>query len=286
MVSLNIRGPDGHQKLVIHTGPSGATLDEHPCAAKIFFREEDLPSSFYRVEQVWRDLKHPNIVQFLGKVQDPRNNRPIILMELIEQNLTDFVRRSSTGVPYHVQVNISHDIALGVDHLHRNGIIHRNLNSCNILLTTHYQAKLTRLWKSKMVDSDPSLPRPMTPPIEDELFLPPEALCSEPCYSDKSDCFSVGCLLFYIATRTDPFVAALLRMPYLEMIPTFHGFRPVAIDCFKDKSDDRPSAAQLCQRLGQLKTTAAYRKSLTNPSFQVYTVSNHCSTYSVKCWWY
>ena len=238
------------------------------------------------------DLKHPNIVQFLGRVQDPRNNRPVILMELMEQSLAGFVVRSSTHVPYHVQVNISHDIALGVDYLHRNGILHRNLTSYNILLTTHYQAKLTGLWKSKVVDSDPSLPRPMTPPIRDRLFMPPEALCSEPSYSDKSDCFSVGLLLFYIATRNGPhlrllvgFVTEVSRKSYLEQIPTFHGFLPVIIDCLKDKSDNRPSAAQLCQRLGQLKTTAAYRKSCTDTSFQVYTVSNHYSTYSVKCWW-
>ena len=159
-MSLKIRGPDGRQKLVIHTDQvlsssfSGnivkATLGERPCAAKIFFPDcLDLPPS-YRVEhswQIWRDLKHPNIVQFLGKVQDPRNNRPIILMELMEQRLIDFVMVRSTDIPYYMQVNISHDIALAVDHLHRKGIIHRNLNSYSILLTTHYQAKVAGFWK-------------------------------------------------------------------------------------------------------------------------------------------
>ena len=153
--------------------------------------------------------------------------------------------------------------------------------------------------KSKIVDSDPSLPRPMTPPIRDVLFvLQPDVLFSDPRYSDKSDCYSFRLLLCYTATRSDAdldhlddlllagFVTEISRKSYLEKIPTFHGFLPVAIDCLKDKSEDRPSAAQLCQRLGQLKTTAAYRKSLTDPYFQVYTVSNHCSTYSVKCWWY
>ena len=109
-----------------------------------------------------------------------------------------------------------------------------------------------------MVDSDPSLPRPMTRPIGDELFLPPEALCSEPYYSVKSDLSSVGLLLFYIATRTNPGLILLVgvivnRKKYFEQIPTFHGFLPVIIDCIKDRREDRPSAAQLCQRLGQLR---------------------------------
>ena len=115
------------------------------------------------------------------------------------------------------------------------------------------------------------------------LLLPPEAFL-ENCYSGKSDCFSVGLLLLYIATRILPslrleiqtFATAVSERAgiksCLEKVQTFHGYLPVIGDCLKDKSEDRPSAAQLCQRLGQLKTTAAYRKSLTDQYFQVYIV--------------
>ena len=294
-MSLKLPAPDGHQELVVHTDHQvlwsdyplevvTATLDQHPCAARILhrrLRSNRLLPPASQVEQdyqIWRDLKHPNIVQLLGKVQDPRNNYPIILMELMKQSLAHFLNTSPTDIPYHVQVNISHDIALAVDYLHSNGIIHRDLTSNNILLNSHYQAKVAGFRMSLIVDSDSTLPRPH---LGSAFFLPPEAFLSEPCYSD---CFSVGVLVLCIAKRIDAgeIYRSMQSAPTAESmnyhrqflmgkVPAFHGFLPVIRDCLKDKSEDRPSAGQLCQRLGQLKTTAAYRKSLTDPSFQVHT---------------
>ena len=80
-MSLELRGPDGHQKLVVHTDQVlwsnypwevvKATLDQHPCAAKIQAYVTLFRPPAPEVEQdykIWRDLKHPNIVQFLGIV--------------------------------------------------------------------------------------------------------------------------------------------------------------------------------------------------------------------------
>ena len=261
-MSLELRGPDGHQKLVVHTDKVlwsdfpwdvvKATLDKCSCAARILKLRPLIwflpPASQVEQDyQIWRDLKHPNIVQFLGSVQDPRKNHPIILMELMEQRLNHFLHTSSTDIPYHVQVNISNDIAQAVDYLHSNGILHGDLTSNNILLNAHYQAKVTGFGNSANVDSDPSL-----------------------LHYVYSDCFSVGNLILYIATRINVRTVVSHGIDHrVYQVPTFHGFLPVIRDCLKDKSEDRPSAAQLCQRLGQLKTTAAYRKSLTDPSFQV-----------------
>ena len=212
----------------------------------------------------------------------------------MEQSLKQLLERSSTDVSCHVQVNISHDIALAVDHLHRNRILHRNLSGYNILLNAHYQAKVTGFRKSISLDFHPTLPLPMMPLQGNLLLLPPEAFL-EDCYSGKSDCFSVGLLLLYIATRILPslrleiqtFATAVSERAgiksCLEKVPTFHGYLPVIGDCLKDKSEDRPSAAQLCQRLGQLKTTAAYRKSLTDQYFQVYIVHIFRSRFDSLC---
>ena len=255
-----------------------ATLDQRPCAANITDQFSVNPSNIKiasKVEQecqIWRDLKHPNILQFLGIVQDPWTNCPIILMELMEQNLTHFLR-SSTDIPYHVQVNISNDIAQAMDYLHRKRIFHRDLTSDNILLNAHYQAKVAGFGKSNILDTATSLTMTLH-----SAFMPPEADLSEPCCSDKSDCFSIGLLLLYIASMILPTTLQTYRTAvpeidrrklYIGKVPVFHGFLPVIRDCLKDKSEDRPSAGQLCQRLGQLKTTAAYRKSLTDPTFQV-----------------
>ena len=227
-ISLNLHGLYGCKNVVVHTaqvlgsGSYGnvvkAELDREPCAAKILHRVFvdsqdpgllDFISRFKQECQILRDLKHPNIVRFLGVVQDPSTNKPILLMELMKESLTHFLETSSTELPYHVQVNISHDIALAVVHLHRNGILHRDLSSNNILLNAGCQAKVTDFGMSKIAASNPSMTRSKVTRCPGTLvYMPPEALSPQPRYSDKIDSFSIGVLVLQIITRKYPNPAA------------------------------------------------------------------------------
>ena len=273
-----------------------AELDREPCAAKILHRvfvDSQDPGLFQFISrfeqecQILRDLKHPNIVRFLGVVQDPSTNKPILLMELMKESLTHFLETSSTDLPYHVQVNISYDIVLAVAHLHRNGILHRDLSSNNILLNAGCQAKVTDFGMSKIAESNPSMTRSkVTQCPGAQVYMPPEALSPQPRYSDKIDSFSIGVIVLQIITRNFPNPAAASiviedpnsptgesyvpvsevdrRKSDIDKVPVSHGLLPVIKDCLKDLSRGRPSADQLCYSVGQLKSTAtaAYVDSL------------------------
>ena len=302
-VSIDLHGEYGYQKVHVHTskvlgtGSYGsvvrATLDHLPCAAKIlhtiFFRSDDpgaadFAARFDQECRILRDLKHPCIVQFLGVVQDPGNRRPILLMELMEESLTHFLESSPTPLPYHVQVSITHDIALALAYLHANNILHRDLSSNNILLNAGSQVKVTDFGMSKMVEANPSMTRskitqcPGTP-----VFMPPEALRAKPRYSDKLDTFSAGVLIIQIITRTFPAPtdaeivvedasspAGEIIVPILEIerrkkdidrVPSDHSLLPIARQCIKNRDKERPTAAQLCRSLEQLKAAQAYKDS-------------------------
>ena len=272
-----------------------ATLDYLPCAAKILHRNffnsndpaaQDFAARFEQECRILRDLKHPCIVQFLGVVQDPSTKRLILLMELMKESLTSFLERSSMPLPYHIQVNITHDIALALAYLHGNQILHRDLSSNNILLNAACQAKVTDFGMSKMADANPSMTRsrvtqcPGTP-----VFMPPEALRPQPRYSDKLDTFSVGVLAIQIVTRKFPAPTASsitredpsspwgeIDVPVPEMerrkadinkVPATHPLLPIARNCLKDRYRERPTAAQLCQSLAGLKAAPAYGESAT-----------------------
>ena len=173
---VHLGGQFGYQNVHVHTskvlwtGSYGsvvkATLDHLPCAAKIlhtiFFRDDDpgavdFAARFDQKCDILRALKHPCTVQFLGVVQDPSNRKPILLMELMEESLTGFLERATTSLPYHVQVNITNNIALA---LAGNSIIHRDLSSNNILLRGGgRQAKVTDFAMSKMVEANPRMTR-------------------------------------------------------------------------------------------------------------------------------
>ena len=114
-------------------------------------------------------------------------------------------------------------------------------------------------------------------------FMPPEARRSEPRYSDKLDVFSLGVLIVQIITckfpaptvaeivmedDSSPTGVRIIPVPELERrkddidkIPSDHALLPIALHCLKDRDRERPTAAQLCQRLGQLKTAQAYTAS-------------------------
>ena len=299
------RSSHGDQRVVVHRdqvvgkGPycvvMKATLDYKPCAAKSlhilslssYIITTEI-AQFQQECQILRDMKHPNIVQFLGAVQDPRTSQQFLLIELMKENLTEFLYMSPTSVPYHVQVNISHDIAQALDYLHRNGIIHLNIISHNVLLNYSNQAKLSSFIMAKIVDSDSSMTLPMTPFLDSLVYMPPETLHSEPHYSYKIDSFSLGVLLLEIATRRFPdpsqksyptksstkheiYIVPEIerRKSDLDCVPAFHGFLPIIRECLKDNGEERPSAAQLSHSLGQLKNTAVYRQSDQDPSFKV-----------------
>ena len=51
------------------------------------------------------------------------------------------------------------------------------------------------------------------------------------------------------------------RKKDLDRVPSTHPLLPIARHCLKDRDRERPTAAQLCQRLEQLKVTQAYTAS-------------------------
>ena len=202
----------------------------------------------------------------------------------MEESLTDFLERSRAPLPYHVQVSITHDIALALAYMHANNILHRDLSSNNILLNAGSQAKVTDFGMSKMVEANPRMTRskitqcPGTP-----VFMPPEALRAKPRYSDKLDMFSAGVLIIQIITRTfpaptdaeivvedpsSPFGEKVIpvlelerRKKDIDKVPSDHSLLPIARHCIKNISKERPTAAQLCRSLEQLKAAQAYKDS-------------------------
>ena len=173
------------------------------CAAKLlhdtFFKDKDpgtynLASKFLQECQFLSTIKHPNIVQYLNTTSDPQSQRPVLLMELMDGSLTDFLEKLTGSLSYHSQLNICHDVSRALSYLHSNEIIHRDLSSNNVLLIGEgSRAKVTDFGMSKLMDMNPLLTTltqvPGTP-----AYMPPEALTSPPHYSDRLDCFSHGVL--------------------------------------------------------------------------------------------
>ena len=263
-----------------------ATLSDLPCAAKVLHPILMDPSNRTMFEQeccFLSEIRHPNIVQYLGVVHDPITGLPILLMELMDYSLTYFLEQSEECLPYHVQVNISHDIALALAFLHSNRILHRDLSSNNVLLISAdagIRAKVTDFRMSKLTELNLRMTGQTKCP-GNPAYMSPEALSNPPVYTEKLDCFQAGVLLIQTITRkfpnpsdatrkersttgwvNIPVPEAERRHNHLSLIFDTHPILPIAMDCLKDKDTERPSAQQISHRLSTLKEASQYGQSL------------------------
>ena len=154
-------------------------------------------------------IRHPNIVLFLGLCffsDHEYHRRPVLVMEKLNDNLGNFLE-NQPNIRLSVKSSILLDISRGLVHLHSQNppIIHRDLTSRNILLTSSLQAKIADLGTARILGSQrysrisKQTPVPGTP-----IFMPPEAFSSSPTYDTKLDVFSFGGVMLHTLTQVSP----------------------------------------------------------------------------------
>ena len=287
-----------------------AKCDHLLCAAKIIHetlfdpaaaqqmsqeREHRLPIRRFEQEcEFLNTIRHPNVIQYLGMYRDPDTGLPVLLMELMDDNLTHFLEASTQSIPYHVQVNICHDIALALTFLHTNGIVHRDLSSNNVLLISNVKAKVTDFGMAKFGDRNLRATRltfTMSPGTD--VYMPPEAVQDQPIYTEIIDCFSFGVIVVQVLTRQFPNPGDRLqkvelnhpglprgtlmvcipevdrRQNHISQIGPNNTLLPIALDCLKDRDVERPSAQQLCERVAALKESDAYAENVRDAQMTI-----------------
>ena len=277
-----------------------AKCDDLLCAAKLIHetlfdptaqyhiapqREHRLPIRRFEQEcDFLSTLRHPNIIQYLGIHQDPDTGTPILLMELMDESLTHFLEKSSELTPYHIQVNLCHDVSLALSFLHANDIIHRDLSSNNVLLISNIRAKVTDFGMARLTRNVNTHLTVTTCPGTD-VYMPPEAVDDIAMHTEKIDCFSFGVIVIQTLIQKFPqpgnrkemvqinhprFPGGTVlanvpevdrRQNHIREIDPNHPLLPISLDCLKDNSDERPSAQELCYRVAALKRSSRYSTS-------------------------
>ena len=277
-----------------------AKCDDLVCAAKILHQTLFDPTAYERVPpqrghrlpaerfekecEFMSALKHPNIVQYLGLVRDYETGLKVLLMELMDDSLTHFLESSTQQIPYHIQVNVCHDITLALSFLHSNDLIHRDLSSNNVLLTKgSTRAKVTDFGMTQLYNLNPFRTNTTCPGTA--VYMPPEALQGRPEYTEKIDCFSFGVIVLQVLTRQYPNPAdhqrkveinhpgvprgqLMVCVPEIErrnnhirLVDPHHSLLPIIQDCLRDEEGERPTARQLCERVAILKYSSTYGES-------------------------
>ncbi len=145
--------------------------------------------------KILSDLLHPNIVRFYSV--DIVNNTLFMTMEYVEgESLRNLIK----SVPLNENdiVNIFKKILLALDYAHKKGVLHRDLKPENILLTKNMEPKISDFGLAVIFQEKVSHQLVGTP-----LYLAPEGWRGN--YTEKTDLFAIGCILYECFAGFPPF---------------------------------------------------------------------------------
>ncbi|OJD35955.1 ste ste11 protein kinase [Diplodia corticola] len=179
--------------------PTGGTVDP---------RKASMLDALKREIGLLRELKHPNIVQYLGSNSDethlnifleyvPGGSVATMLVNygpLLEPLVANFVRQILTGLAY----------------LHSKEIIHRDIKGANILVDNKGRVKISDFGISKRVEAS-TLLSPTSGKkganrvsLQGSVFWMAPEVVKQTAYTRKADIWSLGCLIVEMLTGSHP----------------------------------------------------------------------------------
>ncbi|XP_029065576.1 serine/threonine-protein kinase Nek5-like isoform X6 [Monodon monoceros] len=199
-------------------------------------------------------MKHPNIVTFFSSFQE--NNRLFIVMEYCDGG--DLMKRikKQRGVLLSEDQILSWfvQISLGLKHIHDRKILHRDIKTQNIFLSKNGMvAKLGDFGIARVLNNTMELARTC---VGTPYYLSPE-ICQNKPYNNKTDIWSLGCVLYELCTLTHPFEGNNLHQLVLKICqarvppisPRFsHDLQSLISQLFEVSPRARPSISSILKR--------------------------------------
>eukprot|EP00002_Diphylleia_rotans_P016600 TRINITY_DN322_c0_g2_i1.p1 TRINITY_DN322_c0_g2~~TRINITY_DN322_c0_g2_i1.p1 ORF type:complete len:2542 (+),score=316.64 TRINITY_DN322_c0_g2_i1:99-7724(+) len=223
--------------------------------------DQDLMQSFVSEISVMVDLRHPNIVLYMGATIEPPNL--CIVCELLIGNLHELLHNEEVAIPKRQKLQFFLDIAKGMQYLHLSNppILHRDLKSLNILRDERWHLKVSDFGltiaqkKDQLLSYGGSL-----------LWMAPEVIEGNE-YRLPADVYSYGVIMWEIMTRKEPYyevenpISVAVQVSKDGLRPSFTADIPVSIRdiierCWTQDPMCRPSFTQLLRDLSMLRDSS------------------------------
>ncbi|KAJ8755645.1 hypothetical protein K2173_022240 [Erythroxylum novogranatense] len=201
-----------------------------------------------------QNLSHPNIVRYLGTVREEETLN--ILLEFVPGGSISSLLSKFGPFPEAVVRTYTTQLLLGLEYLHKNGIMHRDIKGANILVDNKGCIKLADFGASKQVVelATVSGAKSMkgTP-----YWMAPEVILQTG-HSFSADIWSVGCTVIEMATGKPPWsqqyqeVAALFYIGSTKSHPEIPDHlsaeaKDFLLKCLQKEPNMRPDASKLLQ---------------------------------------
>ena len=156
-----------------------------------------------------RDLKHKNIVQYLGSNSD--DNHLNIFLEYVAGGSVATMLVNYGPLGESLIQNFVRQILEGLCYLHSRDIIHRDIKGANILVDNKGSVKISDFGISKRVEASTLLSHPTSGKkgaqrvsLQGSVFWMAPEVVRQTAYTRKADIWSLGCLIVEMFTGHHP----------------------------------------------------------------------------------
>ena len=152
--------------------------------------EEGIPSTAIREISLLKELAHVNIVKLYEVLHNPK--KLTLVFEYVEQDLKKVIDKTNgKGLDMPLVKSYLYQLLRGVDHIHKNKVLHRDLKPQNLLITKDDIVKI----------ADFGLARGYGIPVKNYThevvtlwYRPPDVLLGNKTYGTTVDMWSIGCI--------------------------------------------------------------------------------------------
>ncbi|KAG7090226.1 hypothetical protein E1B28_011826 [Marasmius oreades] len=224
-----------------------------------------LLTEYMREAIVWRQLKHPNLLPFMGMYYLDKTREQLCLVSpwMERGNLVRYLKDTPREQVDHY--SLVYDVASGLSYLHRMKIVHGDLKGVNILVTPDERACIGDFGLSRVADTHALRLTSSTATHSKGTtrWLSPEILSSDPpCTSSTfSDIYAFACVCYEIFTGNVPFhelvdgaviVAVLIHKKYPprpNLTSVNDRIWKIMVDCWDSNPQLRPAASEVLTRV-------------------------------------
>jgi eukaryotic-like serine/threonine-protein kinase len=178
-------------------------------------------------------LAHPNLVAAYdaGQVEGV----PYLVLELVEGHDLAWIVQQRGPLPAAEACEMVRRAALGLEHLHKHGLVHRDVKPANLMLTPSRQVKVLDLGVARHLRAPAS--RGQVTSLGQCLgtpdYMAPEQCLDSHAVDGRADIYALGCTLYELLTGQPPFAGPAHQSVFLKMkahveapVPSVRALRP------------------------------------------------------------
>ncbi|KAJ5067516.1 camk family protein kinase [Anaeramoeba ignava] len=214
-----------------------------------------------REVNILRELEHPYIVGYLERVLDTKHKRLFIVMEYCEggdlHKMIQKHKKKNTFIKESKIWKIFTQIILALFECHRKRILHRDIKPDNIFLDNQKNIKLGDFGLARALNSDSQFAHTH---VGTPFYMSPEQFAGN-IHDDKTDIWSLGCLIYELACLSPPFEAFSLTelgkkisLGKFQNLPSFYSSElfDLISEMLQVDKNKRPSASEILAKITQI----------------------------------